>query len=824
MGAYQLQKLNILLLDTKNQNPNHYICIAIEKALSSHADVAIVIKANLNDALSKALHHKCNLFIAFDGEELNRPICSRLKDVCGKSILWVTEDPYEIKVNISNADLFDLVFTNDSASVSAYGKKGRHLPLAGAKEFHYLSLKHKLNDLRYDAFFAGTAWPNRADLIKNLIKKNIEPNKIRLKLALPTNEHLPKFNLEYPLSQIDWRMSALDFARFSNLSLTTILLPRVFSALGERNFAETPPPRLFETAMSGTVQLVQSNLSEIEKYFIAGEDFIFFNTAEDLIQLIRKLKTDIKWRNSIAKSAQDKALTYHSYDNRVSFMLSELKKVKIKRSTNKIYQYKKNKPRLLLVAHNSVKNGNFGGVETYLSHIGLELEKKYEVYFYVPNNNKKDSSILLSWDGKILRKNNFSSEISVWQLSCSEREAAFLALLIDFDISIVHFHHFLNSVISLAEISKALGVITLFTMHDFYSICHNFTLLSFKNSYCQPDLLNPSDCDICLSNSYNIKSGSQAQRRVYWDRMLNRLDGIIFNTRFSYDLSAKIFPSIAKHKQIFIAPTPIHNLNYLQRNEIKKEFSAPLKVAILGNFSFHKGAEVITRAIKFLIKENIKVEFHIFGRLDSSYDYLDNKDIYPHVYIYGSYISPNIPKEIFSCHLSLHLSIWPETYCLTLSEAWKYGLIPIVSDIGALGERVSHNINGIKIRENSDGDLVEALLRFNRSPELIKNMQLNFKHLPISEKKDHLFLLEKIYDSYLKDRNFNFILNNKDAILPNIRVSMPVIWTDFLGAQINQPIKLAHKRALVKKGIKYLKDHGIRKTFFKTIKKIAADL
>lgn len=412
----------------------------------------------------------------------------------------------------------------------------------------------------------------------------------------------------------------------------------------------------------------------------------------------------------------------------------------------------------------------------------------------------------------------------MWQLSCSERESAFSALLIDFDISIVHFHHFLNSVISLAEISKAIGVITLFTMHDFYSICHNFTLLSFKNSYCQPDLLNPSDCDICLSNSYNIKSGSQAQRRVYWDRMLSRLDGIIFNTRFSYDLSAKIFPSIAKHKQIFIAPTPIHNLNYLQRNEIKKEFSVPLKVAILGNFSFHKGAEVITRAIKFLIKENIKIEFHIFGRLDSSYEYLDNKYIYPHVYIYGSYISPNIPKEIFSCHLSLHLSIWPETYCLTLSEAWKCGLIPIVSDIGALGERVSHNINGIKIRENSDGDLVEALLRFNRSPELIKNMQLNFKHLPISEKKDHLFLLEKIYDSYLKDRNFNFILNNKDAILPNIRVSMPVIWPDFLSAQINQPIKFAHKRALVKKGIKYLKDHGIRKTFFKTINKIAADL
>ena len=61
-----------------------------------------------------------------------------------------------------------LDFVDDPARPAGFEGE-RHLPLAGAKEFHYLSLKHKLNDLRYDAFFAGTAWPNRADLIKNLI-------------------------------------------------------------------------------------------------------------------------------------------------------------------------------------------------------------------------------------------------------------------------------------------------------------------------------------------------------------------------------------------------------------------------------------------------------------------------------------------------------------------------------------------------------------------------------------------------------------------------------------------------------------------------------
>src|ERR1700732_3326798 len=120
----------VLLLDTKDGNPNHYIVLAIEAALGNHPQVELVRCPGYADALHVAIKEHCNLFLAFDGEGLDRGLCRRLASVCGTSVLWVTEDPYERHVNVQNAVLFDFVFTNDSGSVQAYPRGAYHLPLA----------------------------------------------------------------------------------------------------------------------------------------------------------------------------------------------------------------------------------------------------------------------------------------------------------------------------------------------------------------------------------------------------------------------------------------------------------------------------------------------------------------------------------------------------------------------------------------------------------------------------------------------------------------------------------------------------------------------
>lgn len=735
-----MTKYRVILVDTKSSNPNHYICLALHRALGNCAEVELVIKAELHEAVTLAAENKCNLFFAFDGEELNRSICSKLTRICRKSVLWVTEDPYELSVNIANSDLFDLVFTNDSASVSAYGAKGRHLPLAGAVPFHFLPVSVAPSTLRYDVFFAGTAWPNRVGLIKEMLGSNWSENGIKAKIALPTNEHLPKVKLSLPTSQLNWRTSPADFARFANASVATLVLPRVFSASGDNDFAETPPPRLFEAALAGTVQLVQRKIEEASKYFEPGTEFIYFDDAAELIASIKTLRSDPELRNKIATAAQKKALLSHCYEHRVKYVIDELSLIQNKIEPNTMEEL--SKPRLLFVVHNVVANGNFGGVEVYLQSISKTLQEQYEILFYSPCLRKVPDTILTDISGEVLERFNFTQALSPWVISCPERDKAFISILERYKVSTVHFHHLIGHAPSLVKACEALGVPSVMTIHDYYAICHKFTLLSFKGNYCEPDKISQAQCDVCLWASHQIAPGSQSTRRAVWDSLIASTSSIIFNTQGSKNLTAKIYPAVSSHKNVSINPVPTFPNAEFEPRTSQNSFS--LKVAILGNFTRHKGGDIISRVIPLFEKSTI--EFHIFGRVDGDYFGLNDHKTHPNVFVHGGFEPGEIPELVHNCHISLHVSIWPETYCLTLSEAWDCGLIPIVSDIGALGERVTDGINGFKIAANSEGQLFTILNRILDEPSILDDMRQCVSTLPISRPERHIDELKSVYE------------------------------------------------------------------------------
>jgi glycosyltransferase involved in cell wall biosynthesis/spore maturation protein CgeB len=809
----------ILLLDTKSENPNHYICLAVQRALQINAEVELLVKAELHNALALAQEHQCNLFFAFDGEELERGICARLSAICGRSVLWVTEDPYEVNVNVANSALFDLVFTNDSASVSAYGAKGRHLPLAGARPFHFLPTQPAGENLRYDIFFAGTAWPNRVSLVKDLLDADWGTEPFKAKIALPTNPHLPRFELDLPQSQVSWRTSPADFARFANRSVATLVLPRVFSSSGERNFAETPPPRLFEAALAGTVQLVQSNIVEADRYFEPGRDFLYFDTASELIDSVRMLRAKPMVRHEMAVHAQEKALAQHCYEHRMDYVLAQLRELSstLPARAVTLAPTTSTKQKLLFVAHNVIEHGHFGGVEVYLKLISHALKAEHEVFFYVPLSVVDSSkAVLLDEHGKTVQEFSFSQATSLWQLSCPEREAAFSSVLDQYGFTHVHFHHLINHVPSLVEIAKALGMASSMTFHDYFAVCHNFTLLSFKGSYCHPDKISLSQCDVCLWNGHHVLPGSQAVRRAYWDSILGKVDHLVFNTQGGYELTAKIYPAVAAHQKVFVLPVPLAaNQGHLayKRSPIK-----PLKVAILGNFTMQKGGNTIARVIPLF--ENSNIEFHIFGRVEAEFAWLNNAAALPFVHVHGAYQSTALPSELFFCHVSLHLSIWPETYCLTLSEAWDCGLVPIVSDIGALGERVIDGVNGLKIPQDAEGALVQALRRIAETPGLLEELQSNIPSASIARLEPHLDGLRQVYAPTEQAAKLAASVHEGrvELTLAKLHRPVPLLWANRGGvdsASLFVPPSSTFKQRVLhlgRRGFAHLRTHGVRST------------
>ncbi len=735
------EKWRILLLDTKKENPNHYIALALYRALKEDPGVELTVKADYGNAIDRARENRCNLFFAFDGEEIEAALCDRLGASCGKSIAWYVEDPYEIPVNKRNATLFDLVFTNDIASVHEYGAKGRHLPLAACSELHFREVKKE--GLRYDLFFAGTAWPNRIRMLKEIERRLTG---IRCKFALPRNEHLPHFDLDIPPSAYAWRTPNTEFAGFANRSAIVLLLHRQFSTSGGREEAATPGPRLFEVALAGGFQLVDRQVPGVSDYLREGKDYAAFSTPEECIEKINYYLENDGERRKMARSAQQRVQEHHTYAHRVRTLLAQLEGVPDKEKALEPAR-EQDKPCILMVCHNVIGGIQYGGVEIYLELIRRYLSEEYGILYYLPDHHAKDGKRYLLLDSALreVERIELAEEYSTkkeYILSCSQRERAFAGLLYDRRIDLVHFQHLIGHVPSLPYIAKAMGVPTVYSMHDYYSISHRFNLIDNTGQYQPTTFTSIRNTDSCLAEGENIMPGSQARRLAFWGRMLSTIDLIHANSDTTRDALLKTYPQL-HDSNIMLEGIPLDETQETEGVAGDPFNEGPLEVLVLGNFTRSKGAEALLRV--FDQTRDMGICFHVHGRIDIEYqDIIDRLD-FGNVRFHAEYDNRNLESILKGKQVSLHLSVWPETYCITLSECWRGRLVPVVTDIGALGERVKHGVNGFKTAVSDVGAVVDTLQRLSIDRELLSRTKANIGPELYIGTRDHMLRLSHSY-------------------------------------------------------------------------------
>jgi hypothetical protein len=169
-----------------------------------------------------------------------------------------------------------------------------------------------------------------------------------------------------------------------------------------------------------------------------------------------------------------------------------------------------------------------------------------------------------------------------------------------------------------------------------------------------------------------------------------------------------------------------------------------LKVVVPGNFVRNKGAELLVQVLRQLKGEPI--DFLILGRTDGEWPQLLRQTGNDHVTIHGAYDPDDAENLLRQADVSLHLSIWPETYCLTLSESFRAGLVPVVTDIGALGERVRHGLNGLKFPSDEPGRLVELLTELSQSPQLLERLRQGVSPQDFVDHETHLNWLRTTYE------------------------------------------------------------------------------
>lgn len=299
----------------------------------------------------------------------------------------------------------------------------------------------------------------------------------------------------------------------------------------------------------------------------------------------------------------------------------------------------------------------------------------------------------------------YPQEVDIEELAAQLRE-----LCIEF----VHYHHTLGFGGEIWRLPELLGVPYDVMLHDFFMACPRVNLIDESGSYCGEPPVN--SCDRCVAalplppgveRQVREVGGSVSRWRELHHKRLQQARAVVAPSRDTALRFRRYLPDVS----VQAIPHPEGELLYRPR---LWDGELPFRVAVIGAIGPHKGAELLMRCAKYALKQELPLRFVVIGYTDRDPAFA----ALPNVEITGRYGPDDLADlvEGTGCTAALFLSVWPETFSYTLSEAWRTGLHPIALDIGAPAERIRETGHGTLVPFTEDAKaIVEAVMKYMES-------------------------------------------------------------------------------------------------------------
>ncbi len=236
-------------------------------------------------------------------------------------------------------------------------------------------------------------------------------------------------------------------------------------------------------------------------------------------------------------------------------------------------------------------------------------------------------------------------------------------------------------------------------------------------------------------------------------------------------------------KKIFSLPTPFIVLSDIEKNIIKKRYNPQsiqvlpncvelkeaksfnreinlekaLVVGYLGRITETKGMEYLLEAFKILKKRGIPFILKIAGKEEIENQYLPNfEKALGKQFVYEGLVSGEVKSKFLK---SLDVFVLPsffEGLPMSLLECMSYGVVPLITNVGSVGEVVQDKSNGVIIKVKDTTSIVEQLIFLHEHREQLKIYSIKAKNKILSEYSPDLYIkkLKSIYDN-AKQKNEN---------------------------------------------------------------------
>lgn len=424
-----------------------------------------------------------------------------------------------------------------------------------------------------------------------------------------------------------------------------------------------------------------------------------------------------------------------------------------------------NKKNVLVLLHNDFMRGDnhaIGGTEYHVKDIvsNSDLLNYYIMYVH----DKYICIQVFNGNETTELKFEINSIIKNFTISSRDYREKVNEIIDYFAIDCIHVHHLKTHTFDIVDIAKEKNIPIYLTVHDFYLLCPKINLLDHKDEYCI-EKRNELYCKKCLNKHLGYDTNMIKVWNTTVFSYLGEFTKIFTPSNSAKEIFEEYYSNIYGEINFSIEVIE-HGVENIKIDSFNKKENSKFKVAFLGSIAKHKGTDIVKNII---YKSDENIEWHIFGNIEDPELQLLKKDT---LIKHGRYSRNDIVNLLNKNGIDLIciLSIWPETYSYTLSEAIQANIPVIVADIGALGERVKRYDCGWTIPLNSNYKKISEQIKYIsiNSNEHKKKIS-NIKRLVLPTKVEVASKYEKIYSKsskrYIKS---NDELNKKNLNLYRI--------------------------------------------------------
>ena len=360
-----------------------------------------------------------------------------------------------------------------------------------------------------------------------------------------------------------------------------------------------------------------------------------------------------------------------------------------------------NKINILFVLHEKI--GTIGGTGFTNLDIINNLDDNFQPFILTCDGEDVE---LWKFDSTLEKIANFNYHPKEHEFFDEKLASIYDEILSKLDIKVIHINHLINHTFDLMGLANKKEIPYLLTIHDFYYICPSIHLIDENYNYCE------FKCENCKYENI-LDKWQKHCFKVLKNAYLNIIPSNSAIKRYQ-----SIYPNLTNFKLIE------HGRNIKKTNINSKLSTNPIKIAIPGHISQHKGSLLIKK-IKQLDKDN-NLELHFMGTT------IPNLNSYG--VNHGKYKRGDFNKLIAEINPSFIaiLSTCPETFSHTLTESWATGVPVIATNLGALKERINKTNGGWLVDYKNPQKIYDVILSINKKDYLEKQeniSKIKFKSL-----------------------------------------------------------------------------------------------